>query len=125
MYFHFFLGNAYARCSICGIDISVAHGGRNDVTKHVSVKNHQDMARASSSNYALSTFYDLSKSLKVIEADTRWALFVAHHNLVVIMQQGSLIKYFLIQRLLRTLPVVVQSVLQLLKRLLPHTTSQR
>ena len=39
------------------------------------------MARASSSSNALSTFYEPSYSLKVIEAETRWALFVAHHNI--------------------------------------------
>ena len=45
------------------------------------MKNHQDLVAASSSSRSLSTFFEPSTSLKVIEAETRWALFVAHHNL--------------------------------------------
>ena len=85
MYNHRYLwynvGNTYARCTICGIDISVAHGGRNDVTKHIGVKSHREKSAASSSSRSLSTFFEPSASVKVIEAETRWALFVAHHNI--------------------------------------------
>ena len=45
------------------------------------MKNHRDLVAASSSSRSLSTFFEPSTSLKVIEAETRWALFVAHHNL--------------------------------------------
>lgn len=72
------IGNTYASCSICAIDISVTHGGRNDITKHVGVK---QMARASSSSRSVSTFFQPTISQGVIEAETRWALFIAKHNL--------------------------------------------
>ena len=75
------LGDTHARCTICGIDISVSHGGRNDVTKHISVKNHRDMASASASSRSISSFLRPSTSQKAIEAEMRWALFVAKHNL--------------------------------------------
>ena len=29
-------GDAFAKCTLCGSDFSIAHGGRNDVTTHVS-----------------------------------------------------------------------------------------
>ena len=31
----------YAKCNSCRIDISVARGGKNDVTKHVTSENHK------------------------------------------------------------------------------------
>lgn len=76
-----FIGPIFARCSVCNIDISVSHGGRNDITKHIGVKNHRDLASAASSSRSLSAIFERPTSLRVIEAETRWALFVAHHNL--------------------------------------------
>ena len=73
MYDYLHVGTTFARCSVCNIDISVAHGGRNDITKHIGVKNHCELAAASSSR-SLSSFFEPSTSLKVIEAETRWAL---------------------------------------------------
>ena len=81
MYDYLHVGTTFARCSVCNIDISVAHGGRNDITKHIGVKNHRELAAASASSRSLSSFFEPSTSLKVIEAETRWALFVTHHNL--------------------------------------------
>lgn len=63
------IGNTYVRCSICAIDISVTHGGRNDITKHVGVKHHIEMARASSSSRSVSTFFQPTISQGVIEAE--------------------------------------------------------
>ncbi len=75
------VGNTYARCSICGTDISTSHGGRNDVAKHIGTTKHKDMAAALSSSRTVSTFFRAQSSPKVIEAEAHSALFVAKHNL--------------------------------------------
>ena len=40
-----YIGNYYARCTICGIDFGISHGGKNDVSRHVRVKRHVEMAK--------------------------------------------------------------------------------
>ena len=47
----------FAHCSLCGSDFSVSHGGKNDVTSHVSGKHHKEAFKASSSSQSLSTFF--------------------------------------------------------------------
>ena len=43
-------GNFHAFCTICSVDISVEHGGRDDIRKHVGSKRHTDIAKARSSS---------------------------------------------------------------------------
>ena len=40
----------YAKCNSCRIDIIVARGGKNDVTKHVTSKNHKQGIAAEKRN---------------------------------------------------------------------------
>lgn len=47
--------------------------------KHVKRKHHQEMARAGTSSQSLVSFRNPSRS--VIEAETRWATFIAKHNI--------------------------------------------
>ena len=77
-------GNTYAQCSFCSSDFSISHGGRNDVTTHVGGKHHQEAIRASSSSRSLSSMFTSSSRSSLaestIEAEVRWAMFVAKHN---------------------------------------------
>ena len=100
-------GDTYARCNICGIDI--AHGGRNDVTKHVSVKHHIEMTRASSSSKSVSSFFLPKVTQSVMEAETRWALFVAKHNLAFLTSDHSS-RFLKTMKLPRNFLVLAQSV---------------
>ena len=63
------------------MDISIAHGGKKDIRKHVGVKHHIEMSKAASSSRSISSFVQSASTDRVIEAETRWALFVARHNL--------------------------------------------
>ena len=47
--------------------------------KHVRRKHHEEMARAGTSSQSIISFRDSSKS--VIEAEARWATFIAKHNI--------------------------------------------
>ena len=50
-------GTTYARCSYCGIDINISHGGKNDVEKHVGTSGHGATVRASKGLANLSSFF--------------------------------------------------------------------
>lgn len=79
-------GNTYAHCSFCISDFSISHGGRNDVTTHVGGKHHQQAVKSSSSSKSLSSMLASSSrraaslAESTIEAEVRWAMFVAKHN---------------------------------------------
>ena len=46
----------YAKCNSCRIDISVARGGTNDVTKHVTFENHKKRIAAEKRNQWITSF---------------------------------------------------------------------
>ena len=66
---------------ICVTDISVSHGGRNDIMKHIKGKHHQEMVKSATSTRPLASFYKPQVSQSLIEAETRWATFVSKHNI--------------------------------------------
>ena len=75
--FKSYSGDTYAHCTLCGIDFTICHGGRNDVTAHVKTKRHTEMAKVVSSTRSIRSHYKPQRSDKVIEAEVRWATFVA------------------------------------------------
>ena len=75
------IGDIYAHCSLCSSDFSVSHGGKNDVTTHVKGKRHRDMAMAASISQSVRSFFGPQVLKSVNEAELRWSLFVAQHNL--------------------------------------------
>jgi hypothetical protein len=50
------ISKEHAFCSICSVDFSVAHGGRNDVSKHVKGKKHEERVLASKNSYTMKQF---------------------------------------------------------------------
>ena len=74
-------GDIYAKCMICVTDISVSHGGRNDIMKHIKGKHHQEMVKSATSTRPLASFYKPQVSQSLIEAETRWTTFVSKHNI--------------------------------------------
>ena len=49
-------GDECAKCNTCRIDIGVARGGKNDLTKHVTSKNHKKSIAAKKRNQRITTF---------------------------------------------------------------------
>ena len=80
-YKKYFLGDTFAHCSLCGSDFSITHGGKNDVTTHVKGKKHKQAAGAASSSQSVTSFFRPQLRQNVIEAEARWSLFTAKHNL--------------------------------------------
>ena len=73
----FTLGSLYARCTLCATDFSVIHGGRNDVTSHLKSKRHINMSKIVQSTTPITSLFCQSSSDEAIEAEVRWATFVA------------------------------------------------
>lgn len=84
-------GDEYARCTICLSDFTITHGGRNDVTSHVAGKRHQSFAASASSasTRSVTSFFKPDLTKGVIEAETRWAMFTAKHNLAFLVSDHA------------------------------------
>ena len=50
------IGDTSARCTLCAIDFTIHHGGRN-VSNHVKSKRHTEMAEAVSSTQSITSHY--------------------------------------------------------------------
>jgi hypothetical protein len=72
-------GPTFSFCKWCTAHISVAHGGANDVKKHLNTSKHEEVVRASSSNANL--FQQSPIEDKVTRAEILFANFIAEHNL--------------------------------------------
>lgn len=76
-------------CNTCGGDFSIAHGGKNDITRHIQSMKHSDVVKArvqaasnSRSNLlnfvVTETFTD--KKSKLAKAEGLWAFHTVNHN---------------------------------------------
>ncbi len=74
-------GDTFALCSLCCSDFGVSHGGKHDVYFHVNGKRHKEAASAASSTCSVTSFFKPQHISRVTEAEARWALFTAKHNL--------------------------------------------
>ncbi len=66
---------------MCIADWQGVINNANNITKHVTSKHHLEMAKSASSSKSICSYYKPSESQSVIEAESRWALFVSKHNL--------------------------------------------
>eukprot|EP00057_Strongylocentrotus_purpuratus_P026387 XP_011680861.1 PREDICTED: uncharacterized protein LOC105446133 [Strongylocentrotus purpuratus] len=80
-------GIHHAFCTICSVDISVEHGGRDDIRKHVGIKRHTDIAKARSSGKStLMTYFTkqgTSEEEDVTRAELFFTGFIVEHNLPI------------------------------------------
>lgn len=77
-------GSAFAHCDICNADVSIAHGGVNDVKKHLTTSKHKEMLKTSGSHRDLGTFFQSQgRAMEdaVIRSEVLFANFIAEHNL--------------------------------------------
>ena len=75
-------GPNFAHCDYCGTEISIGHGGVNDVKKHLATTKHQEMVKHSSGNQSLRALFAQSPiEESVTRAEVLFANFVAEHNL--------------------------------------------
>ncbi|XP_071507007.1 uncharacterized protein [Diadema antillarum] len=82
-------GIHHAYCTVCSVDISVEHGGRDDIRKHVGSKRHTDIAKERSSSTSTGTLLNYftkqgtSEEEDVTRAELLFSGFIVEHNLPI------------------------------------------
>ena len=77
-------GDTYAYCKLCLSDFNIAHGGLNDIKRHVEGTKHQTKLKHLSTNSTLVSFYGDQRRVheqSVISAEIMMTQFIAMHNL--------------------------------------------
>ena len=74
-------GDLYARCTYCSCDFLVSHGGKSDVSSHVAGTEHKKAFASSTTSRSILSMFNAGNSNQQIEAEVRWSMFVAKHNL--------------------------------------------
>ena len=74
-------GPSFVHCDVCGTTFSIAHGGINDIKKHIATIKHKDTSKS----HTLKDFFQPPTSTalntSVIKAEVLFANFIAEHNL--------------------------------------------
>ena len=73
-------GDGYAFCVVCNVNISVSHGGKNDLTKQQKTVTHTASAEAAKSTPKVTSLL-ASGPDKVTTAETLFCHFTVEHNL--------------------------------------------
>src|SRR6218665_1877125 len=74
-------GDTYAFCTICRSDLNIAHGGRDDIKKHLGTKKHANAATAAAAQPSISPFVSPDRSLAVTRAELLFTSFLVEHNI--------------------------------------------
>jgi hypothetical protein len=53
-------GKHHAFCSVCKVDIAIAHGGADDCRRHVNCKKHKDLAEIGKTHKNIGSFFGQS-----------------------------------------------------------------
>lgn len=72
----------HVRCTVCGLDFQINHGGITDVERHVKTNRHVEMAKVSTPSVA-KFFSAPHEDLSVIRAEAFFAHFLVEHNLPI------------------------------------------
>ena len=70
-------------CTACFVDISVSHGGRQDITSHIATAKHSSYAKARDGMPSISCFFGGDDQMSVIRAETLLCGAIVGHNLPV------------------------------------------
>jgi cystathionine beta-lyase/cystathionine gamma-synthase len=70
----------HAFCSICSIDISMAHGGINDIKQHMATIKHMTSAKLRGETKSITSYYG-NDDLQVIRAEALMASAIVEHML--------------------------------------------
>lgn len=67
-------------CSVCHVDFSIAHGGKNDCFRHVEGRRHRQNADLCSSNRNVGMMLKTGDNLNTIKSEALFAKFLIEHN---------------------------------------------
>ena len=74
----------HAYCTICGVNVSIAHGGKSDIVKHVSTAKHKAFDSASHTVQPVSAYFgEDGKVDEVTRAEVLYSFYIIEHNLPI------------------------------------------
>jgi len=76
-------GSHFAFCSVCCIDIKVAHGGISDIKDHIKSKRHVDFIKIQEKTPKMETFFNSGDNTDIINAECLATCFLLEHNLPI------------------------------------------
>lgn len=76
-------GPHFAFCTVCSVDIKIAHGGASDIKNHVRSKKHGDLVKTQVKISKIGTFFNSRENDEndVINAECLFTSFILEHNL--------------------------------------------
>ncbi len=79
-------GVYHAHYKSCNADISIEHGGRDDIKRHLASQKHIDLEAASSSTSTITHFFaklGSSEEDQVTKAELYFTSFIIEHNIPI------------------------------------------
>ena len=78
-------GPAYARCTVCNRNVSVAYGGTKDLRKHEQTRVHQAIQKSQRGATSLTSYFSSmrgpTREQSVIEAEVKFGYFLGEHHI--------------------------------------------
>lgn len=78
-------GASFVHCSVCNVDFSCNHGGRNDCKRHIESKQHADYVALKAKQKCITSFMKTPSSsgldLQITNAEVLMTEFVSQQNL--------------------------------------------
>ena len=71
----------HARCTLCSVDISISHGGSNDISKHIATQKHTHMSRKSATTTDIRDMFPKVGDKAHTRAEALMCEFLIEHNL--------------------------------------------
>lgn len=75
-------GANFAFCTVCSVDIKIAHGGSSDIKNHLRSKKHGDLVKTQEKISKIGTFFGTDEN-DVINAECFFTSFILEHNLPI------------------------------------------
>ena len=87
-------GETYAHCTVCNCDISVAHGGMDDIKRHVGREKHSTALKSVSTIRNMDTYFVKQDDFSVIRAECMYVTHLLEKNIPINSMEkiGSLFK---------------------------------
>ena len=78
-------GIYHAFCTVCSRDISVEHGGRDDVRRHIATSKHAEIAKSRSSSRTVASFFTQQGNEEdhITRAEIYFTGFLVEHNIPI------------------------------------------
>ena len=86
------LGEYFAFCKLCRLDIGIKHGGLYDITRHFAMEKHKceaEKVKPVSLGSSIKSFFSNDDDLETIQAEAFFCEFLVEHNISLIVAEHT------------------------------------